>query len=102
MRELVLSCSEDRAEALSDILLELGVLSVSVEEAGSGTEGERPLFGEPGGEADVQAWHHNRVVALLPDDVVPDSWLDALKQHSGEGYASSAVLRDVGDTDWVR
>jgi ribosomal protein L11 methyltransferase len=102
MRELVLSCSEDRAEALSDVLLELGVLSVSVEDADSGTEREMPLFGEPGGEPDVQAWHHNRVVALLPDDIVPEALLQALKQQSGEDYAASAMLREVADTDWVR
>ena len=102
MRELVLSCSEERAEALSDILLELGVLSVSVEDADSGTERETPLFGEPGGEPDVQAWHHNRVVALLPDDLVLDDLLDALQQQTGEDYSDLAAVRDVVDTDWVR
>jgi len=102
MRELVLSCSEERAEALSDILLELGVLSVSVEDADSGTERETPLFGEPGGEPDVQAWHHNRVVALLPDDLELDELLDALLQQTGEDYSDLAAVREVVDTDWVR
>lgn len=102
MRELVLSCSEERAEALSDILLELGVLSVSVEDADSGTERETPLFGEPGGEPDVQAWHHNRVVALLPDDLVLDDLLDALQQQTSEDYSDLAAVREVVDTDWVR
>lgn len=102
MRELVLSCSEERAEALSDILLELGVLSVSVEDADSGTERETPLFGEPGGEPDVQAWHRNRVVALLPDDLVLDELLDALLQQTGEDYSDLAAVREVVDTDWVR
>lgn len=102
MRELVLSCSEERAEALSDVLLELGVLSVSVEDADSGTERETPLFGEPGGEPDVQAWHHNRVVALLPDDLALDELLDALLQQTGEDYSDLAAVREVVDTDWVR
>ncbi len=102
MRELVLSCAEDRAEALSDVLLELGVLSVSVEDADSGTEHETPLFGEPGGEPDVQAWHRNRVVALLPDDLELEILLDALQDQTGEDYSNSAALRDVADTDWVR
>ncbi|ETF01030.1 ribosomal protein L11 methyltransferase [Advenella kashmirensis W13003] len=102
MRELVLSCSEERAEALSDILLELGVLSVSVEDADSGTERETPLFGEPGGEPDVQAWHRNRVVALLPDDLALDELLDALLQQTGEDYSDLAAVREVVDTDWVR
>lgn len=102
MRELVLSCPEERAEALSDILLELGVLSVSVEDADSGTENETPLFGEPGGEPDVQAWHRNRVVALLPDDAVFETLLEQIQQQTGEDYAEVAALRDVADTDWVR
>lgn len=71
MRELVLHCQEAQAEALSDALLEAGVLSVSVEDADLGTDDERPLFGEPGTEPDVQAWERNRVVALLPDGADP-------------------------------
>src|SRR3546814_9830819 len=71
MRELVLHCLEAQAEALSDALLEAGVLSVSVEDADLGTDAERPLFGEPGTEPDVQAWDRNRVVALLPDGADP-------------------------------
>ena len=71
MRELVLHCLEAQAEALSDALLEAGVLSVSVEDADFGTDDERPLFGEPGTEPDVQAWDRNRVVALLPDGADP-------------------------------
>ena len=53
MRELVLHCDEQQAESLSDALLELGVLSVSVEDADEHTENEQPLFGEPGLEPDV-------------------------------------------------
>ena len=47
------------------------MLSVSVEDADFGTDDERPLFGEPGTEPDVQAWDRNRVVALLPDGADP-------------------------------
>lgn len=102
MRELVLLCAEDRAEALSDVLLDLGVLSVSVEDADSGTAQETPLFGEPGGEPEVQAWRRNRVVALLPEDATLESMLAGLKAHTGEDYAADASVRDVADTDWVR
>jgi ribosomal protein L11 methylase PrmA len=55
MRELVLHSSESQAEAISDALLEAGVLSVSVEDADRDTDAEQPLFGEPGTEPDVQA-----------------------------------------------
>lgn len=103
MRELVLICPEAQAEALSDALLEAGVLSVSVEDADGDTDLESPLFGEPGMEPQVQAWNRNRVVALLPDGLDP---LLILEQLRGTGVANYQEgqwsLRDVPDADWVR
>jgi ribosomal protein L11 methyltransferase len=103
MRELVLICHETQAETLSDALLDAGVLSVTVEDADSDSDAERPLFGEPGMEPQVHAWQRNRIVALLPDGADPDQLL----AHAGE-LAGVVVpgqnwsLRDVPDADWVR
>jgi ribosomal protein L11 methyltransferase len=47
-RELVVELAREHAEALSDALLDLGALSVSVEDADADTPDEQPLFGEPG------------------------------------------------------
>ncbi len=105
MRELVLNCPEAQAEALSDELLAAGVLSVSVEDADRDTEQEQPLFGEPGTEPDVQAWEHNRVVALLPDGADPAQIIEEVAGILGEDYAAALgewSLRDVPDADWVR
>ncbi len=104
MRELVLHCLEAQAEALSDALLEAGVLSVSVEDADFGTEVERPLFGEPGTEPDVQAWDRNVVVALLPDGADPAQILTQAVSESGldASLLANWSLRDVPDADWVR
>lgn len=104
MRELVLHCQEAQAEALSDALLEAGGLSVSVEDADFGTEDERPLFGEPGTEPDVQAWERNRVVVLLPDGVDPAQMLEQALAETGLDAAliEDWSLRDVPDADWVR
>ncbi|MGB3289091.1 MAG: 50S ribosomal protein L11 methyltransferase [Burkholderiaceae bacterium] len=103
MRELVLICPEAQAEALSDALMEAGVLSVSVEDADGDTDAEQPLFGEPGLEPDVQAWRNNRVVALLPDGLDPEQLVEQLRDAGaadcGDGDWS---LRDVPDADWVR
>ena len=104
MRELVLHCLEAQAEALSDALLEAGVLSVSVEDADFGTDDERPLFGEPGTEPDVQAWDRNRVVALLPDGADPTQ---IMEEAASAGELDPSLfagwsLRDVPDADWVR
>lgn len=103
MRELVLNCSEAEAEALSDILLETGVLAVSVEDADSDTGDESPLYGEPGLEPSVQAWRNNRVVALLPDGLDPGQVLEQLAGHAGRPIAESDWhTREVPDEDWVR
>ncbi len=104
MRELVLHCLEAQAEVLSDALLEAGALSVSVEDADFGTDCERPLFGEPGTEPDVQAWDRNRVVALLPDGADPAQLLEEALAEAGlnADAAQDWSLRDVPDADWVR
>ncbi len=103
MREIVLHCREEQAEAWSDALLEAGVLSVSVEDAESDTEAEQALFGEPGTEPEVQAWRNNRVVALLPDDAQPADIVALLVQATGQAIPDTDwITRDVPDADWVR
>jgi len=104
MRELVLLCPGSQADALSDALLDAGVLSVSVEDADSDTEDEQPLFGEPGLPPQAQAWQRNRVVALLPDGADPAQIL-AQAVHAAEldpALGQGWSLRDVPDADWVR
>src|SRR5690606_35794530 len=51
---------------------------------------------------EVQAWHRNRVVALLPDDLEPEG---LAQQAHAQGWLSAAndwLQREVPDTDWVR
>lgn len=100
MRELLIQCTETQAEALSDALLEAGALSVSVEDADSDTDQEKPLFGEPGTEPEVLAWGQNRVIALLPEDLAPEDLLRAAGRDAADTSAWS--VRDVPDADWVR
>ena len=103
MRELVLNCAEDQAEAWSDALLESGALSVSVEDADGDTEHEQALFGEPGTEPEVLAWRRNRLVALLADGDDPAHLLAALDGLAGPAPgAADWFLRDVPEADWVR
>ena len=103
MRELVLNCPESMAEAVSDALLEAGVLSVSVEDADRDTDNEHPLFGEPGTEPDVQAWQRNCVVALLPDGVDPAQVLEVVRAQVVVGSELDTwSTREVPDADWVR
>lgn len=103
MREIVLMCAEQEAENVSDALLELGVLSVSVEDADENTDQEQPLYGEPGLEPEVFAWSRNRVVALLPEDLEAVVIVQQLRdQHVLELNDDDWFVRDVPDNDWVR
>jgi ribosomal protein L11 methyltransferase len=102
MRELVLVCSGALAEPLSDALLECGALSVSVEDADSDTDDEKPLFGEPGSETNTQAWSRNRVIVLLADGTDPEQLLAAAQRDLDSASALPWHLRQVPDADWVR
>ncbi|MGT0192135.1 50S ribosomal protein L11 methyltransferase [Burkholderia pyrrocinia] len=101
-RELVVELAREHAEALSDALLDLGALSVSVEDADADTPDEQPLFGEPGLVPDRTAWQHSRVVALLSPDHEPAVLLAAAANEIGLAEAPKFDVREVEEQDWVR
>ncbi|WP_420210519.1 50S ribosomal protein L11 methyltransferase [Burkholderia aenigmatica] len=101
-RELVVELAREHAEALSDALLELGALSVSVEDADADTPDEQPLFGEPGLVPDRTAWQHSRVVALLSADHEPAVLLAAAANEIGVAETPAFTVREVEEQDWVR
>src|SRR3954466_5250429 len=101
-RELVAELAREHAEELSDALLELGALSVSVEDADADTPDEQPLFGEPGLTPDRSAWQRSGVIALLAPEHDPALLLTAAANEVGLDAAPSFTVRDVEDQDWVR
>jgi ribosomal protein L11 methyltransferase len=101
-RELVVEIDREHAEALSDALLDLGALSVSVEDADADTPDEQPLFGEPGLTPEREAWQRSRVIALVAPDAEPDVLLTAAANELGLDKAPEHTVREVADQDWVR
>ncbi|ACC71803.1 50S ribosomal protein L11 methyltransferase [Paraburkholderia phymatum] len=101
-RELVVELAREHAEALSDALLELGALSVSVEDADADTPDEQPLFGEPGLTPERTAWTHSRVIALLAPEHEPAVLLAAAANELGLADTPSFSVRAVEEQDWVR
>ncbi|MEN9867485.1 MAG: ribosomal protein methyltransferase [Pseudomonadota bacterium] len=99
--EIVIEIALDQAEALSDALMEVGALSVSVEDADEGTEAEQPLFGEPGMIPAKTAWEHSRVVALLEADCDHAELVQAASEQLGIALPVY-ITRSVADQDWVR
>ncbi len=106
-RELVFTVVAETAEPLGDALLELGALSVTVEDDAAGGYDENPLYGEPGLSPEVQAWDRSTVTALFNPDIdasgsaefIPEL-LVSLKEA---GFNLSAPQEKiVEEQDWVR
>lgn len=101
-QECVFEVAQDRAEAWSDTLFDLGALSVSVEDADADTPDEQPLFGEPGMEPTRLAWNRSRVIALFDDATDPTVVLAAAANALDGETVPPCQLRAVEDQDWVR
>ena len=106
-RELVFTVPAEIAEPLGDALLEVGALSVTVEDDAAGGYDENPLYGEPGLSPEVQAWDRSSVTALFNPEIddsdavnfIPE--LLASLQEAGF-HLLSPQEKIVEEQDWVR
>ena len=89
------------AEALSDALMELGALSVSLEDAAAGTVDESPLFGEPD-HPDAGLWESCTAIALLEQQTDPAILLAAAANRAGLKQVPAYHCEAVPEQDWVR
>jgi len=90
-----------QAEALSDALIELGALSVSLEDAAAGTVDESPLFGEPH-HPDAGLWESCIAIALLEQQTDPAILLAAAANRAGLEQIPAYNCEAVAEQDWVR
>ena len=74
MRQIKILADERSAEALSDMLMDAGALSATIEDADAESTDEKPLYGEPGLEPDNCAWPRS-IVSILADDVSDRLWI---------------------------
>ncbi len=103
MFELCLQVAQESVEPLSDVLMEIGALSVSVEDADALTDQERALYGEPGMPTPLMGWTRSLVIALYADEqsaIDVGEWL--LEQEDWAEHLSVSKVRPVPDQDWVR
>lgn len=99
-QSVTLTATSEEADRLSDALMSLGALSVSIEDAAAGTDLEAPIFGEPGMLTDG-LWRDNFVVTLFDQSAdVAQILVDAaaLAAYELPAYAISLVA----EQDWVR
>ena len=101
-REVTIPVSEAQADDLSDALLELGALSVSVEDRFGDTEQEQALYGEPGMPAPKGAWAQSLLRVLFADEAQADAALAALLAADALPDLHAVQQTTVEDQDWVR
>ena len=100
--ELALICREADVEIVSDALMEIDALAVSVEDADADTEAEHALFGEPGMPAPKAGWERSVVKALFPAE--PDA-TEAATLILAQDWAADVhvqAIQAVPEQDWVR
>ncbi|WP_457323811.1 50S ribosomal protein L11 methyltransferase [Roseateles sp. P5_E11] len=100
--ELALVCHEADVEIVSDALMEIDALAVSVEDADADTEAEHALFGEPGMPAPAAGWERSVVKALFPTE--PEA-TEAATLILAQDWATDVhvqAIQAVPEQDWVR
>ena len=106
-RELIFTVVAEIAEPLGDALLELGALSVTVEDDAAGGYDENPLYGEPGLSPEVQAWDRSSVTVLFNPEIdqsdAPDFISNLMASLKDLGFEIQAPEEQrVEEQDWVR
>jgi len=89
------------AELLSDALMDVGALSVSLEDADAGTADETPLFGEPDYPS-AELWPHSVARVLLEADADVAATLAAAAKLANISAPTQYTVETVADADWVR
>ncbi len=88
------------AEALSDYLMEIGALSVSVEDADAGTPAETPQFGEPGDNLTPE-WTNSYVLALFEQNVNIENIVEQCESALDFPQPLLWDVTQIADENWV-
>ncbi|MDT3671410.1 MAG: 50S ribosomal protein L11 methyltransferase [Aromatoleum sp.] len=98
---VTLQAEAQKAEALSEALMDAGALSISIEDADAGTDAEKPQFGEPGHHP-VGLWDHSRVIALF--DAQADLAVALARAAADAGFDAVPpfTLEEVAEQNWVQ
>jgi len=100
--ELTLLAKEAEVDTLSDALMEIEALSVSVEDADADTEHEEALWGEPGMPVAREAWQRSTIKSLFPSEAEA---LEAVTLILAQDWANDIHvqgIQPVDEQDWVR
>ncbi|UXH77735.1 50S ribosomal protein L11 methyltransferase [Roseateles amylovorans] len=102
LHELVLICREEAVETVSDALMEMESLAVSVEDADADTPAEHALFGEPGMPAPKPGWERSVVKALFATEADATEAATLLLAQDWAADVHVQTIQTVAEQDWVR
>jgi len=102
MFELRLQCPQDQVELISDALMALDALSVSVEDADAHTDQEQALFGEPNMPAPAAGWLRSHLIALFAAEAQAADAAKLLALQPFFENCSLLSISPVPEQDWVR
>ena len=102
LHELVLICREEDVETVSDALMEVESLAVSVEDADADTPAERALFGEPGMPAPRAGWDRSVVKALFATEEEATEAATLLLAQDWAEDVHVQSIQTIAQQDWVR
>jgi ribosomal protein L11 methyltransferase len=100
--ELALVCREADVEIVSDALMEIDALAVSVEDADADTDAEHALFGEPGMPAPKAGWERSVVKALFPSEPEATEAATLILAQDWAADVHVQAIQAVPEQDWVR
>lgn len=80
--------------------MDLGALSVSIEDAHAGTAAEQPIFGEPG--CVVEAWSDSQISALFATDADVSGLLQQACVTADIKPIPPYHIEQLAEQDWVR
>ena len=104
-KQLQFTVDAQTAEELGDALMELGALSISVEDAQANTPDEMPLYGEPGMIPTQEAWNESVVQALFDNALwqqYPQHTEAILAELAQAGLAVDAYTEEIiEEQNWV-
>jgi len=98
---LIVETDAEHAEALSEVLLDSGALSVDMLDADADSRQEQAIFGEPGGSP-PGVWLHNRVSALFEENQDVGRILRTAAGRIGLSPLPDYRIESLPDNDWVR
>lgn len=102
MHELHLLCPRHQVDTVSDALMELQALSVSIEDADADTPDEEALYGEPGMPIVESAWQRSIVKALFMESALAEQALTVLMAQAWAQDVRPQAFHSVDEQDWVR